>query len=226
MSFGENLIKYRKLRGITQEKMAEIMQVSRQSVSKWENDEMIPELTKMIKLADVLEVSLDELCGRIEGTIEDKGDTIVENSKDVEKSKKKSVFSIVLALILVVICVVVSAGIGYGVGEANASSAEFEKLLNASDVGNVEYSYDAQRNLLTCKFIPDVYSENLEYTLLVTDEVYHQMKEYDVEFENGVGTSTMTVYFSRGIDIVLRISDGKNIRNITIADNLSEYEVP
>ena len=39
MKFSENLVRYRKLKGFTQEEIAEKMQVSRQSVSKWENGE-------------------------------------------------------------------------------------------------------------------------------------------------------------------------------------------
>ena len=64
MKFHENLVKYRKLAGFTQEELAEKMQVSRQSVSKWENGEAVPELAKIIRLSELLNVSMDELCGR------------------------------------------------------------------------------------------------------------------------------------------------------------------
>ena len=64
MTFGENLQYYRKQNNLTQEDLAEQMQVSRQSVSKWENGEAMPDLEKVIKLADILQVDLDDLCGR------------------------------------------------------------------------------------------------------------------------------------------------------------------
>ena len=64
MTFSNNLIKYRKIKGYTQDDLAEKMGVSRQSVSKWENGESMPEVSKIVKIADYLEVSMDELFGR------------------------------------------------------------------------------------------------------------------------------------------------------------------
>ena len=63
MSFCENLIQIRKLRGMTQEELAETLDISRQAVSKWENGESVPDMDKLIRLGDVLGVSLDELAG-------------------------------------------------------------------------------------------------------------------------------------------------------------------
>ena len=64
MSFCENLIQARKLRGMTQEELAEKLDISRQAVSKWENGESVPDTDKLIRLGDVLGVSLDELAGK------------------------------------------------------------------------------------------------------------------------------------------------------------------
>ena len=64
MLFHEKLIQRRKERGMTQEELADRLSVSRQTVSKWENGECMPDADKFIRLADVLEISLDELAGR------------------------------------------------------------------------------------------------------------------------------------------------------------------
>ena len=64
MQFSEILTKRRKLLGITQDELAERLDVSRQSISKWENGECMPEAEKLIKLSDILDISLDELTGR------------------------------------------------------------------------------------------------------------------------------------------------------------------
>ena len=48
----------------TQEQLAEKLGVSRQAVTKWECGETIPDLSKLIALADCFEVSLDKLIGR------------------------------------------------------------------------------------------------------------------------------------------------------------------
>lgn len=61
MSFAENLKRIRKERDISQEELAELMDVSRQAVSKWEQGAGYPEMEKMILLSEKLNVSLDEL---------------------------------------------------------------------------------------------------------------------------------------------------------------------
>lgn len=62
MSFGKNLQHLRKLnRNMTQEKIAERLDVSRQTVSKWELDECKPEIEKAIELCSLFNCTLDNL---------------------------------------------------------------------------------------------------------------------------------------------------------------------
>lgn len=61
MSLGKNIQYLRKLKKITQEQLAEIMSVSRQTISKWEADEIIPELNKLVALSDIFSCKLDTL---------------------------------------------------------------------------------------------------------------------------------------------------------------------
>lgn len=61
MSFAENLKIMRKEKYLSQEQLAEIMGVSRQAVSKWEQGSGYPETEKLIELAKKLDVSLDVL---------------------------------------------------------------------------------------------------------------------------------------------------------------------
>ncbi len=68
MSFADNLRKVRKERNISQEDLAESLNVSRQAVSKWEQGIGYPEMEKMIMLAKELNISLDYL---ISGESED-----------------------------------------------------------------------------------------------------------------------------------------------------------
>ncbi len=66
MKLSENIQKFRKKKGFSQEKLAEKCQVSRQAIAKWENGESVPTIDKLIFLADLYELSLDELVGRTE----------------------------------------------------------------------------------------------------------------------------------------------------------------
>lgn len=61
MSFAENLQKVRRENHLSQEELAEILDVSRQAVSKWEQGTTYPEVEKLLLLANKLNVSLDSL---------------------------------------------------------------------------------------------------------------------------------------------------------------------
>ena len=64
MNLGETIYRLRTGRGMSQDALAGALDVSRQSVSKWENNAAVPELDKLIKLSEVFGVTLDELVGR------------------------------------------------------------------------------------------------------------------------------------------------------------------
>lgn len=62
--FTERLKELRKEKGYTQEQMANILEIGQSTYAKWENDRTEPSFENLIKLADLLEVSLDWLFGR------------------------------------------------------------------------------------------------------------------------------------------------------------------
>lgn len=61
MSLGENIYRFRTARHMSQGDLADALEVSRQSISKWETDGSVPELDKLVKLAELFGVTLDEL---------------------------------------------------------------------------------------------------------------------------------------------------------------------
>ena len=61
MSLGENIYKHRTSRSQSQTDLADLLEVSRQSVSKWENDSAVPDLDKLIRVSKIFDISLDEL---------------------------------------------------------------------------------------------------------------------------------------------------------------------
>lgn len=61
MKFGENLYNLRKAAKMSQEKLAEKMNVTRQSVSKWENGESYPEMEKIMKLCGIFHCKINDL---------------------------------------------------------------------------------------------------------------------------------------------------------------------
>ena len=61
MTLGENIVRLRTQKNWSQGDLADALDISRQSVSKWETDASIPELDKLLKLAELFDVTLDEL---------------------------------------------------------------------------------------------------------------------------------------------------------------------
>lgn len=65
MNLGKIIYDLRISKNLSQGDLAELLDVSRQSVSKWETDTAIPDLDKLMKMCDVFGVTLDELTGRM-----------------------------------------------------------------------------------------------------------------------------------------------------------------
>lgn len=82
MGFGEKLYQLRKEKNISQEQLAKQLGVSRQSISKWENDQGYPEVERILKLTKIFEVDANYL---FDETIFEKDDSNQTNKK--EKSK-------------------------------------------------------------------------------------------------------------------------------------------
>ena len=94
MSIGERITDLRKARNISQGQLAELMEVSRQAVSKWETDQASPDTIRLIKLADVLDTDVEYLAtGR--KSYGRRPPVVLETVKTVEKVVEKPVVQVV-----------------------------------------------------------------------------------------------------------------------------------
>lgn len=85
MSLGNNLFQARKKTGLSQEFVAEKLGISRQTVSKWETDETVPDSYQSKKLARLYNLSLDEL---IEFDMNQKEiEEVIKNTDEKKESK-------------------------------------------------------------------------------------------------------------------------------------------
>lgn len=80
MSIGEKIKEHRKKKNLSQEQFAEIFNITRQTVSNWENEKSYPDLEVIIKISEFFEISTDELL---------KDDPVVVKKIDNEKNKNK-----------------------------------------------------------------------------------------------------------------------------------------
>ncbi len=85
MNLGNNLFQARKKAGLSQETVAEKLGVSRQTISKWETDETIPDIYQSKKMAKLYKLSLDEL---IEFDIDIKEiEEVIKNTNEEKEEK-------------------------------------------------------------------------------------------------------------------------------------------
>ena len=82
MILSEKLFALRKKSGMNQEELAERLDVSRQAISKWENGESFPEITKLKAIADIFSVTTDFL-------LDDTKDEFIR-AQFTENSEKKT----------------------------------------------------------------------------------------------------------------------------------------
>lgn len=99
MSIGERIIELRKERNVSQVDLSKQLSVSRQAVSKWENDQATPDTLKLIRLAEVLDTDVEYLATgvhttrtsppqiiTVEKVVEIPVETVVEKPVYIEKT--------------------------------------------------------------------------------------------------------------------------------------------
>ena len=94
MDISEKILKLRKANNLTQEQLAEQLQVSRQAVSKWESGQAIPESDKLPALSDLFHVTIDYLLRPSEiDELSIKTEILEKQQKEIiQKERKKDTF--------------------------------------------------------------------------------------------------------------------------------------
>ena len=100
MEIGKKLKNARVQSGMTQENVAEKINVSRQTISNWENEKSYPDIISVIELSNLYSISLDVLLKGDEKMIEH-----LEESTDVVKSNQKMIGAIIVNIIVVALLI-------------------------------------------------------------------------------------------------------------------------
>lgn len=115
MNFGETIYKFRIKKQMSQGELAEMLEVSRQSISKWENNSAIPELDKLIRLSEIFEVSLDELVNGVESPYKTSGEVkntiVVEKYTSIPPRKIAGTILLCMAFLITILLFVVGGGL-------------------------------------------------------------------------------------------------------------------
>ena len=93
MSVGERIAELRKAASLSQGDLAKALEVSRQAVSKWENDQSNPDVMNLIALADVLDTDIEYLAsGR--RTFGRRPPVVIKTTETVEKIVEKPIIQV------------------------------------------------------------------------------------------------------------------------------------
>ena len=116
MTLGEKIARQRKELNYTQEQLADILGVSRQSISKWESDIAYPETDKLIELGKLFDCSMDyllkeEATEKSGAQTSDFTEKIKEISRKVMTEKNKGKAKKILKIIGIILAVVLTIDI-------------------------------------------------------------------------------------------------------------------
>lgn len=108
MSLGEKLLSLRKKKGLSQEEVADILHVTRQTVSKWETDQSMPDFDKVVPICNLYEISTDELFKEGEKSVAVEVEPVADcKNYSMEYAHKKALFTTIAVMLYILSIVVI-----------------------------------------------------------------------------------------------------------------------
>ena len=107
MEIGNKINQLRKLSGMTQEQLAEKLNVSRQTISKWESDSTSPDLESIVKISRIFHVSLDDLLKEGEVGVANKTDEQItlDDLMKINLHNRKMTLLLISGLIFIMVSI-------------------------------------------------------------------------------------------------------------------------
>ncbi|HIR48528.1 MAG TPA: helix-turn-helix transcriptional regulator [Candidatus Faecimonas gallistercoris] len=107
MSLGEKLLKLRKKKGLSQEEVADILHVTRQTVSKWETNQSMPDFDKVVPICNLYEISTEELFHDGVSVSKNEENIHIEDTISQQNYHRKKALFTTVAVTLYILSVVV-----------------------------------------------------------------------------------------------------------------------
>lgn len=102
MDLGEKIITMRNEKNLSQEQLAEKLNVTRQTISNWENGKFYPDIDSLVNLSKYFNVSLDDLLSYDEKVLD-----YLKDSTDIVKSNKNILYAILLNILVIIVFIVI-----------------------------------------------------------------------------------------------------------------------
>lgn len=124
--FGENLKTLRKQKGFSQEELATRLHVVRQTISKWEKNLSVPDADTLIRLAEILEVSVSDLLGakiENENTASDVAEQLsrINEQLAIKNRRSRRIWKIVVIILAAIILINIFIAVFFSVPTLNES---------------------------------------------------------------------------------------------------------
>lgn len=199
MKFNERLLDLRKKKGWSQEELGYKLDVSRQTISKWEAGQTTPELEKLRNLAKIFEISVDELISEKEIIKEENINIEKENNSNKKKKKVfkyiKGILGLILLSILIIYVIIVCRRVviirniekilmdtihQYTYMEIQRFEYnDMDEIFPSKDITKTFQIYDKDNKHFVKSKIRDVFSENPESV-----EYYEEYNKEKDEWKN------------------------------------------
>lgn len=202
MTFSNNLRRLRNEKGYSQEYLAEKMEVTRQTISKWENGTAMPDLKKLTELADLFEVSINDLLGNEyapqsqsappadaytkqetdEMLMQIKSDEGKNISKLEKRNKILSVCTVILVIALVITNITLSSSISNIKNELSNIRVDLTYLHQNSNIYTDGEDYDSR-------------SDNAQYNIVEVEKSKPYLLKVDFSYSPDSYSKNDEVYF-------------------------------
>ena len=235
MKFDENLRAFRKQKEFSQEYLAEKMNVSRQTISKWENGTAMPDLKKLTDLASLFDVSMDELLGTsapdYKTSVSDNAE--LENLKQAfdeykAKNKKTTIIFGTVSTALVVALIFTTVNL-------SNSIANLQSRVNSLPSGQVIYQNDGDDDSsilcdvdcfvskvdkdnpdkveMTFTYAPKTYVKGTSVKFVVTDALKSTDPQttFEAELSGNSFCAVIPIKMSGSNTVNVSVDDGKNV---------------
>ncbi|MCQ4636397.1 helix-turn-helix domain-containing protein [Anaerovorax odorimutans] len=195
MNIGEQINRLRKQSGLSQDEFANLLKVSRQTVSNWENEKSYPDLEMVVKISEHFQISIDEL-------LKQDGSFV----KKIDSEKKKNHKLLVLIILLIVIFGAVVLGIYLKV-QADASvnlTMSNDKTYQTSEPAlNVAEGYFTVPKSDHLDIVLKAETDDGELHVFITDkkkQIYYQLDGQTLK-------DKQTLYFEKGSYSIQIVAD-------------------
>lgn len=221
MSFSEKLIKLRKQHGFSQEELGYKLNVTRQTVSKWELGQTVPEMNKLISLSQIYGISLDELTNEDKLNVDNttkKDDIKIENENE-NKTKDKDLRKILIPLIIALVVIALILEI-YKISNFRTVNKAAGEILTTSKEIDKESSSIFMSFM---NFIKEIVSGQIEEQK--EENKQNEIKQYNSKFDIYSGKQYGN-FLDNLLENVINNNKTQKEHIITVKYNQKETNIP